>query len=74
VPGPRREEVALLAEVNVDYDTRSERGNAGGVSDSVLEARPRPPTNDTERQRPFDLARSAGDSVHPAVTTTTPGQ
>jgi transcriptional regulator with XRE-family HTH domain len=38
VPGLRREEVALLAGVSVDYYTRLERGNAHGVSDSVLDA------------------------------------
>jgi transcriptional regulator with XRE-family HTH domain len=38
VPGLRREEVALLAGVSVDYYTRVEKGNLGGVSDSVLEA------------------------------------
>jgi hypothetical protein len=32
VPGLRREEVALLAGVSVDYYTRLERGNASGVS------------------------------------------
>src|SRR5207244_7969861 len=38
VPGLRREEVALLAGVSVDYYTRLERGNAGGVSETVLAA------------------------------------
>lgn len=38
VPGLRREEVAMLAGVSVDYYTRIERGNLDGVSDSVLEA------------------------------------
>jgi transcriptional regulator with XRE-family HTH domain len=38
VPGLRREEVAMLAGVSVDYYTRLERGNARGASDSVLEA------------------------------------
>ena len=38
VPGLRREEVALLAGVSVDYYTRLERGNLSGVSESVLEA------------------------------------
>lgn len=38
VPGLRREEVALLAGVSVDYYTRLERGNLNGVSESVLEA------------------------------------
>ena len=38
VPGLRREEVALLAGVSVDYYTRLERGNLGGVSEAVLDA------------------------------------
>src|SRR5687768_7401831 len=38
VPGLRREEVALLAGVSVDYYTRLERGHLNGVSDSVLES------------------------------------
>ena len=37
VAGLRREEVALLAGVSVDYYTRIERGNIGGASASVLE-------------------------------------
>jgi transcriptional regulator with XRE-family HTH domain len=37
VTGLRREEVALLAGISVEYYTRLERGNVGGVSDSVLE-------------------------------------
>ncbi|WP_405182424.1 helix-turn-helix transcriptional regulator [Nocardia sp. NBC_01377] len=38
VPGLRREEVALLAGVSVDYYTRVERGNLQRVSDCVLNA------------------------------------
>ena len=38
VPGLRREEIALLAGVSVDYYTRPERGNLGGLSESVLDA------------------------------------
>ena len=38
VPGLRREEVALLAGVSVDYYTRIERGRLDGVSESVLDA------------------------------------
>src|SRR6202022_2680501 len=38
VAGLRREEVALLAGISVEYYTRLERGNARGVSESVLEA------------------------------------
>jgi hypothetical protein len=37
VPALRREEVALLAGVSVDY-SQMERGHLGGVSDSVLDA------------------------------------
>jgi transcriptional regulator with XRE-family HTH domain len=38
VAGLRREEVALLAGISVEYYTRLERGNARGVSDDVLES------------------------------------
>jgi transcriptional regulator with XRE-family HTH domain len=38
VSGLRREEVALLAGVSVDYYTRLERGDLKGVSETVLEA------------------------------------
>ena len=38
VAGLRREEVALLAGISVEYYTRLERGNARGVSDGVLES------------------------------------
>jgi transcriptional regulator with XRE-family HTH domain len=59
VPGLRREEVALLAGVSADYYTRLERGNAGGVSDSVLEALARAlQLDDAERAHLFDLART----------------
>lgn len=38
VPGLRREEVATLASVSVDYYARLERGNLAGASEEVLEA------------------------------------
>jgi hypothetical protein len=38
VAGLRREEVAMLAGVSVDYYTKLERGNFGTVSEGVLEA------------------------------------
>jgi transcriptional regulator with XRE-family HTH domain len=38
VPGLRREEVAQLAGVSVDYYVKLEQGRAGNVSDQVLEA------------------------------------
>src|SRR5262245_8590865 len=38
VAGLRREEVALLAGISVEYYTRLERGTARGVSEEVLDA------------------------------------
>jgi transcriptional regulator with XRE-family HTH domain len=59
VPGLRREEVALLAGVSVDYYTRLERGNAAGVSDGVLDALARAlQLDDAERSHLIDLARA----------------
>ncbi len=64
VPGLRREEVALLAGVSVDYYTRLERGNAAGVSDTVLEALARAlQLDDAERAHLFDLARAGHTST-----------
>ena len=60
VPGLRREEVALLAGVSVDYYTRLERGNLGGVSENVLDALAHAlQLDDAERAHLFDLARAA---------------
>ncbi len=60
VPGLRREEVALLAGVSVDYYARLEKGNLGGVSDSVLDAIARAlQLNEAEREHLYDLARAA---------------
>jgi transcriptional regulator with XRE-family HTH domain len=64
VTGLRREEVALLAGVSVDYYTRLERGNLGGVSESVLEALSRAlQLDEAERAHLFDLARTANTSA-----------
>jgi transcriptional regulator with XRE-family HTH domain len=64
VPGLRREEVALLAGVSVDYYTRLERGNQSGVSESVLEALARAlQLDEAERVHLFDLARAAGTTA-----------
>jgi transcriptional regulator with XRE-family HTH domain len=61
VPGLRREEVAALAGVSVEYYKRLERGNAAGVSDSVLDALADAlRLDDAERAHLFDLARAAG--------------
>ena len=60
VPGLRREEVALLAGVSAEYYTRLERGNAHGVSDSVLEALVRAlQLDEAERAHLFGLARAS---------------
>ena len=65
VPGLRREEVAVLAGVSVPYYTRLERGDIGGVSESVLEALAKAlQLDDAERAHLFDLARAA----HPTTT------
>jgi transcriptional regulator with XRE-family HTH domain len=63
VPGLRREEVAVLAGVSIDYYTRVERGNLSGVSDSVLEAVARAlHLDEAERSHLLDLARAANDT------------
>lgn len=60
VPGLRREEVAMLAGVSVDYYVRLERGNLGGASESVLDAVARSlQLDEAEREYLFNLARSA---------------
>ena len=60
VKGLRREEVASLAGVSVEYYKRLERGNASGVSDGVLDALARAlQLDDAERAHLFDLARAA---------------
>jgi transcriptional regulator with XRE-family HTH domain len=66
VPGLRREEVALLAGVSVEYYTRLERGNAHGVSESVLEALVRAlQLDEAERAHLFDLARASSATSRP---------
>lgn len=63
VPGLRREEVAALAGVSVDYYNRLERGNLSGVSDSILEAIAGAlQLDEAERQHLFHLARAANAS------------
>jgi transcriptional regulator with XRE-family HTH domain len=60
VAGLRREEVALLADISVEYYTRLERGNARGVSDEVLEAVSRAlQLDEAERAHLLDLVRVA---------------
>ncbi|UFS58839.1 helix-turn-helix transcriptional regulator [Subtercola endophyticus] len=78
VPGLRREEVAMLTGVSVDYYVRLERGGLAGASESVLDALARTlRLDEAEREYLFDLARAAtpvrvprqrpAASVRPAV-------
>ena len=60
VSGLRREEVAMLAGVSIDYYVRMERGNLAGASDAVLEGVARALLlDDAERDHLFDLARAS---------------
>lgn len=60
VPGLRREEVATLAAVSVDYYARLERGNLSGVSDEVLESIAHAlRLDEAETSHLFALARAA---------------
>jgi hypothetical protein len=64
VPGLRREEVASLAGISVDYYARLERGNLRGASESVLEALVRAlRLDDAERAHLFDLAHAANSTT-----------
>src|ERR1044071_3417986 len=59
VPGLRREEVAQLAGVSVDYYTRLEQGRHLNVSDEVLDAVARAlRLDDTERTYLFRIAKT----------------
>ncbi|KAA9163286.1 helix-turn-helix transcriptional regulator [Amycolatopsis acidicola] len=60
VPGLRREEVALLAGISIEYYTRLERGHARGVSDEVIEnVAAALQLNDIERAHFVELVRIA---------------
>ena len=64
VKGLRREEVASLAGVSVEYYRRLERGNVTGVSELVLEGLTQAlQLDDAERAHLFDLARAANPAV-----------
>ena len=71
VAGLRREEVALLAGMSIDYYIRLERGNLSGVSDSVLDSLSHAlQLDDAERAYLYDLARAVRASKRrpPAAT------
>lgn len=64
VKGLRREEVAMLAGVSVDYYIRLERGNLDGASESVLNAIARAlQLDETEVEYFFDLAKAASKNT-----------
>lgn len=66
VPGLRREEVAMLAGVSVDYYARLERGSLDGVSDEVLGSIARTlELDEAETAHLFDLARAARQTAVP---------
>ncbi len=66
VSGLRREEVALLAGISVEYYTRLERGTARGVSEEVLEAVSRAlRLDEAEHAHLLDLIRTANAEEPP---------
>lgn len=63
VSGLRREEVAMLAGVSVDYYVRMERGSLAGASEGVLDALANAlHLEDAERDHLYALARESGAS------------
>jgi transcriptional regulator with XRE-family HTH domain len=66
VSGLRRDEVALLAGISSQYYTRLERGNATGVSESVIDGIARAlQLDEAERTHLLDLIRAAGTARAP---------
>lgn len=66
VPGLRRSEVAMLADVSPEYYAKIERGSLAGVSDAVLTAISRAlQLDDAEHEHLFDLARIANGGGQP---------
>jgi transcriptional regulator with XRE-family HTH domain len=63
VPGLRRSEVASLAGISPEYMTKLERGNATGVSDSVIDGLAHAlQLDEAERAHLQDLLRTAGST------------
>src|SRR5580693_6408369 len=64
VKGLRREEVALLAGVSIDYYIRMERGDLAGASEAVLDGIANAlQLDEAEREHLHALARSAGPTA-----------
>lgn len=67
VPGLRREEVALLAGVSVDYYTRLEKGHLNTASEGVLDAiADALRLDDAERTHLHNLARTSRTTARPS--------
>ena len=63
VPGLRRSEVAMLADVSVEYYAQLERGNIAGVSEGVLNSISKALRLSTDEESYlFNLARAANES------------
>jgi transcriptional regulator with XRE-family HTH domain len=67
VPGLRRGELATLAGVSVEYYTRIERGNLGGVSDAVLHAIARALQLDDAERATYSTSRTQSAQGRPAA-------
>lgn len=66
VAGLRRSEVAMLADVSIEYYAKIERGSLAGVSDAVLDAIARAlRLDDAEREYLFELSRAAHGGTEP---------
>lgn len=75
VPGLRREEVALLAGISIEYYTRIERGSVRGVSDEVLDGLARAlQLDDVERAHLADLVHTASTAHRASRRDPTPDQ
>lgn len=65
VPGLRREEVALIAGMSAEYYKRLERGNAGGVSEAVIDGVSRAlQLDEAEHAHLYELVRAANPGTH----------
>jgi hypothetical protein len=66
VSGLRREEVASLAGISIQYYTRLERGDATGVSESIIDGIAQAlQLNEAERVHLLDLLRTVGSTRAP---------
>src|SRR3954451_1178958 len=71
VSGLRREEVALLAGISVEYYTRLERGNGRGVSEDVLDSVSRAlQLDEAEHAHLVDLVRTVNQERPPKRSAT----